>query len=252
MAQQGPSEQMPETAETAWKRAAGQAAVEAIPAGALIGLGSGSTAELMLEALGARLRVGLRVTGVATSERTASLAAALGIPLTPLDALDPTRQLDLSIDGADEVALPSLDVVKGRGGALLREKFIASISRFRIIIVDSSKLGQPGTRFAVPVEIEPFGWRQTMARVAALGCAPVRRIARNTQVDDPTAPPFISDGGHYILDCAFPPEVMRDPANLSDNLKRVTGVVDSGLFIGLTDRVYVGGADGVRVYNRQE
>ena len=241
-----------EADQVAAKRAAGQAAVDAIPDGALIGLGSGSTAELMLEALGARVRAGLRVTGVATSERTASLAAALGIPLVALDALDPARQLDLSIDGADEVALPTLDVLKGRGGALLREKFIASISRFRIIIVDSSKLGQPGSRFAIPVEIEPFGWRQTMARVATLGCAPVRRIAHNAQADDAYAAPFISDGGHYILDCAFPPEVMRAPADIADKLKRVTGVVDSGLFIGLTDRLYVGGADGVRVYNRQE
>jgi ribose 5-phosphate isomerase A len=232
---QGPAQ----TAE--WKRAAAIAAVAAIPAGAHLGLGSGSTAELMLEALAERIRQGLQVVGISTSERTRSFATSLGIPLTDLDSV---AQLDMSIDGADEVALPALDLIKGRGGALLREKLIAAASNFRVIIVDATKVVSTlALQHPIPVEVEPFGWQHTAQRLAALGAGPERRRVAS----DPRAAPFITDGGHYVLDCAFAP--IAEPGLLAAELKAITGVVDHGLFVEMTDRVYVGGPDGVQTYD---
>jgi ribose 5-phosphate isomerase A len=223
--------------QTVWKREAAEAAVADAPDGAILGLGSGSTAELMLQELAERVRKGLRVTGVPTSERTRQIAASLGIPLADLDDV---AALDMSIDGADEVLLPQLDLVKGHGGALLHEKLIASASRFRVIIVDASKIVTGlGTRAPIPVEVTPFGWRHTAARLAALGAQPVRRGGDA---------PFITDGGNYILDCAVAPIV--NPAALAQAIKAIVGVVDHGLFIGMTERVYIAGADGVRRVER--
>ena len=229
-----------------WKRAAARAAVAAIPDGAVIGLGSGTTAEIMVEELAARVAGGLRVTGVPTSERIGEVAARLGIVLADLNAVD---TLTLSIDGADEVALPRLDLIKGLGGALLREKLIASASRFRLIIVDASKLSN-GTlaRHAVPVEVVPFGWRHTAGRLVALGGRPLLRRALDADPADPNAAPYVTDGGHYILDCAFGP--LAQPDLLAAHLKAVVGVVEHGLFIGITERVYVGGPEGVRIFDR--
>ena len=228
----------------AWKRAAARAAVEETPDGALIGLGTGSTAQLMLEALAEKMRLGLRVTGVPTSERTRLAAQALGIPTTTLDEVD---ELTLSIDGADEVSLPRLDIIKGRGGASLYEKLVASASRRRFIIVDQTKVVQAlGVSAPVPVEVIPFGWRQTAARLARLGARPVLR-GLEAASGSPAAP-YVTDGGHYVLDCHFGP--ISQPANLAQLIKQTTGVVDHGLFVGMTERVYVGGPDGVRAYDR--
>lgn len=231
--------------QTAWKRAAAEAAVREVPDGAIVGLGTGSTAEQMLHALAARAaREGLRLRGVATSERTQTLAQSLGIPMASLDEVD---HLDLSFDGADEVTLSTLDLLKGRGGALLREKLVAASSRYRIILVDATKLVQTlGVGTVIPVEVETFGWRHTAARLAAPGC----RITRRALTGAAAAPdaPFISDGGHYILDLVYenPPDI----AAIAARIKATTGVVEHGLFLGMTERVYIGGPDGVRYADR--
>lgn len=228
----------------AWKRAAAWAAVWEIPEGALIGLGTGSTADLMLEALAERMREhGLRVTGVPTSEHTRQAALAVGIPVKTLDEVE---ELTLSIDGADEVTLPQLDLIKGRGGASLYEKLVATASRRRLIIVDQTKLVDAlGSAAPVPVEVIPFGWRQTAARIARLGGQPALRLL---VAGGDSAIPYVTDGGHYVLDCHFGP--IAQPANLAQLIKGTTGVVDHGLFVGMTERVFVAGPDGVRAYDR--
>jgi ribose 5-phosphate isomerase A len=228
-----------------WKQAAARAAAAMVPNGAVVGLGSGSTAELMVHELGARVRQGLQVLGVPTSERTRALAEGLGIPLLDLNDAPP---LDLSIDGADEVILPDLALIKGRGGALLREKLVAATSRLRIIIVDANKLvAILGARDPLPIEVVPFGWMQTARRIAALGCQPERRMAAG---EDGTAraAPYLTDGGHYILDCATGP--IADPAALAQAIKAQVGVVEHGLFVGMSERVVVAGPEGIQIYNR--
>jgi len=226
-----------------WKRAAAQAAVERdVTDGMTIGLGSGTTADLMLEALAERIRQGLRVTGVATSERTRSEAQRQNIPLAELDDV---VTLHLSIDGADEVILPSLDLVKGRGGALLREKLVAVTSRRRIIIVDESKVVSAlASQHPIPVEVDRFGWRHTAGRLATLGATVQRRMASG---DTTLNVPFLSDGGNYVLDCWFGP--MLDAGSIAARIKAITGVIDHGLFVGMTERVYIAGAGGVQVYD---
>lgn len=243
----GPSGATTPEAILAWKRAAARAAVEEASDGALIGLGTGSTALVMLEALAERTRHGLRVTGVPTSERTRHAAIALGIPVITLDDVD---ELTLSVDGADEVTLPHLDLIKGRGGASLYEKLVATASRRRLIIVDQTKLvGALGGAAHVPIEVIPFGWRQTSARIARLGGQPALRMMMSATGDSTASPtPYVTDGGHYMLDCHFGP--IAHPANLAQLIKATTGVVDHGLFVGMTERVYVGGPDGVRAYDR--
>ncbi len=230
------------------KLAAARAAVAMVPEGAVVGLGSGSTAELMLQELAVRVRQGLQIRGVPTSERTRELATSLGIALLDLDAAPP---LDLSIDGADEVALPGLDLIKGHGGALLREKLVAASSRMRIIIVDTSKVVTAlGQRHSLPVEVAPFGWTQTARRLATLGCQPTLRIVPSAARDATgQTMPYLTDGGHYILDCATGP--IGDPVALAQAIKAQVGVVEHGLFVGMTERVVAGDSAGVRVYDRQ-
>lgn len=235
------------TNQAAWKRAVAEAAVHEIADGATIGLGTGSTSEQMIYALAERVRQGLRVRAVASSERTQALASSLGIPMVALDEVD---QIDISIDGADEVTLPDLDLIKGRGGALLREKIMALSSRYRIILVDITKLvPELGAGTTIPVEVEMYGWRHTAERLATPGCRVIRRpLKPGATGDGPDAEPFITDGGHYTLDLIFdsPPEI---PA-LAARLKATVGVVEHGLFLGMTDRVYIGGYDGVRHVDR--
>jgi ribose 5-phosphate isomerase A len=226
------------TTLNAWKRAAAQAAAADVPNGAVIGLGSGSTAELIVPELAARMQRGERFTGVPTSERTRSLAAGLDIPLATLDSVS---ELAVSIDGADEVSFPALDLIKGRGGALLYEKLVAAASRYRIIIVDATKVVTTlATRYPIPVEVIPFGFKHTAARLAALGCVPTLRLAGGA--------PFVTDGGHYVLDCQFGP--LAQPDQTAARIKGVSGVVDHGLFVGMTERVYVAGPSGVERYGR--
>src|SRR5580658_9830357 len=180
--------------ENQLKAAAAESAAAQVMDGMIIGLGSGSTAALAVSALGRRVREGLRIVGIPTSESTAAQARALRIPLTSLAEV---TQIDMTIDGADEVEEGSLNLIKGLGGALLREKIIASATRRFVIVVDDRKLvTHLGARGPVPVEVVPFGWQATARELLDLGAKPVLR--RN-----PDGDPFISDGGHNILDCAF-------------------------------------------------
>jgi ribose 5-phosphate isomerase A len=217
------------------KRAAAQQALDLVEDGMLLGLGSGSTAELFVALLGERVQSGLRVIGAATSVRVAELARQHGIALVADDDLP---RLDLTVDGADEIEPRTLGLVKGRGGALLREKMVATASNRLCIIADDSKLvGALGEKTAVPVAIVPFGWRRTADRIARLGGQPALRLA-NTE-------PYVSDDGFYILDCRFGP--ISEPGRLSEALKGLLGVVEHGLFLGLAWRALVAGATGITV-----
>ena len=211
-------------------------AVRQVMEGMIVGLGSGSTAALAVEAIGRRVSEGLRIVGVPTSERTAAQARALGIPLSTLDR---HHRLDLTIDGADEVEIPGLHLIKGRGGALLREKLVASASARLVIIVDSTKVvPRLGVADPVPVEVVPFGWQSTAERLERLGAIPKLRLGSDSQA-------VLTDGGHYILDCDFGP--IASVPELAEALDRVVGVVEHGLFVGLASEVIVGGAEGATV-----
>ena len=220
------------------KRAAAVRAVEFVMPGMVLGLGSGSTAELVLETLAARVAQGLRVVGIPTSLRTESRARQLGLALTDFAA---HRHIDLTIDGADEVERGTLNLIKGRGGALLREKIVAAASARMIVVVDESKLvDRLGTHVPLPVEITPFGWPVILDRLSQSGAAPtLRRVGTE---------PFVTDGGNYIADCAFPGIV--DPAALQAQLATMTGIVESGLFIGLAGMAIVGDRSGVKILEK--
>jgi ribose 5-phosphate isomerase A len=222
--------------QDALKQAAAERAVAEIEDGMVLGLGSGSTAELAVKALGARVKVGLRVSGIPSSKATATLARRVGVPLTDFAQ---HSTLDLTFDGADEVARSSLDLVKGRGGALLREKIIAQASKRLIIMVDESKLvDRLGSRMPLPVEVVPFGLQATEAQLRRLDAAPTLRVDGNGK-------PYVTDNGNHVFDCAV--GQMPDPAGLAQALNAIAGVVESGLFIGLTSTVIVAGAKGIEV-----
>lgn len=217
------------------KQQAAQAAVAQIQSGMVVGLGTGSTAAFAVSALGERIRQeGIQVIGIPTSERTAAQAMSLGIPLGTLAEYP---LLDLAIDGADEIALGSLDLVKGAGGALLREKLV-EVSAKRLIIVadESKKVEKLGSKFAIPVEVVRFGWQSTQQRVASLGCTPHLRLSASGD-------PYLTDEQHYILDCRFEP--IADPVGLAAALKGIPGVVEHGLFIGMTSEAIIATAAGV-------
>jgi ribose 5-phosphate isomerase A len=221
--------------QAAQKRAAAERAVAEVEDGMVLGLGSGSTAEFAIAALAARVAAGLRIAGIATSERGAALARRLGVPLT---SFAEHRCLDLTIDGADQVERGTLALVKGLGGALLREKIVASASRRMIVVVDESKLVERlGDRTPLPVEIVPFGWEVVMDRLAALEARPELRRQ--------DAKPFVTDNGNYIADCRF--SSIADPAQLEARLAAIVGVIESGLFLGLASKVIVGSQHGVEV-----
>jgi ribose 5-phosphate isomerase A len=218
----------------ALKRAAAEAAAELVQDGMVVGLGTGSTAAYAVEALARRRRQGLRFVGIPTSERTAVQATAADIPLT---SFAEHRQIDLTIDGADEVERGTLNLIKGLGGALLREKIVAAASRRLVIIVDGAKLvDRLGTRGPVPVEVVAFGLEATRAALEVLGASARLRLS-------PAGEPFVTDSGNRILDCRFGP--IADPARLEERIGRVVGVVESGLFISRADPVLVADAAGV-------
>ena len=221
----------------ALKRAAAARAVDEVEDGMVVGLGSGSTATMAIELLAERVAKGLRIVGIPTSEKTAGLARRFGI-----DVENFVRQhdIDLTIDGADQVARGTLDLIKGLGGALLREKIVASASKRLVIVIDETKLvDRLGGRTPVPVEIVSFGWQTTLARLVAAGVMPKLRMA-----DDH---PFVTDGGNHIADCAIPD--IADPAALESRLRGIVGVVESGLFVGITSAVVVGRVSGAEVIN---
>jgi ribose 5-phosphate isomerase A len=218
---------------TSLKRLAAEEAVAEVEDGMVLGLGSGSTSALALEAIARRIRSGLRVAGIATSERTAGLADRLGIPLTGFDR---HRRLDLTIDGADQVERATRTLIKGGGGALLREKIVAAASDRVVIAVDQSKLADRlGGAVALPVEVVSFGWQATQEKIAAIGCA--------TALRTDGARPFVTDGGNYIIDCAI--AEIADPLGLDAALCAIPGVIATGLFIGLATVVIVGCPGGV-------
>jgi ribose 5-phosphate isomerase A len=203
-----------------------------------LGLGSGSTAAMMLELLGQRVQQGLRVRGVPTSETSRQLAERGGIPIVSFDEVS---HLDLTIDGADEVD-PQLNLIKGGGGALLREKIVAFLSRRVVIIADSHKqVSQLGV-FRLPVEVVSFAWRPLAQRLDDLGAAPELRRAGDSR-------PFVTDEGNYILDCAF--GRIDDPAALATRLDTMPGVVGHGLFVGIADTVIFGRGEETLVIDRQ-
>ncbi len=223
---------MMDDARDAMKRAAAERAAAEARDGMILGLGSGSTAAFAVAAIAARVAAGLRVVGIPTSDQTAALARRLGVPLTDFAA---HGQIDLTIDGADQVERGTFNLIKGGGGALLREKIVASASRRMIVIVDETKLvDRLGARTPLPVEIVPFGFEVTLARLAALGSAAVLRRA--------DADAFISAGGNYIADCRF--AAIADAAALQAQIDAIVGVVESGLFVGLASTVFVGRPGG--------
>jgi ribose 5-phosphate isomerase A len=228
----------------AQKRAAAARAVEFVRPGMRLGLGTGSTARPFVELLAERVRAGLDVIAVPTSEATRSDAERLGVPLT---SLDQTPELDLTVDGADEIG-PDLSLIKGGGGALLREKIVASASARMIVIADETKWVAALGRFPLPVEVVPFGLAATRraieAAAAAAGCAGPVQLRRGSD-----GHAFVTDGGHWILDAAF--ERISDPKSLADRLDGIAGVVEHGLFIALAQTAVIAGANGVRVVERQ-
>ena len=218
------------------KRAAALRAIEEIEDGMVVGLGTGSTAAFVVEGLAARVAAGLRVVGVPTSERTATQARRLGIPIATFAE---HQRLDLTIDGADEVELGTLHLIKGLGGALLREKIVAAASNRLIIVVDQEKLvEQLGEHTPLPVEVTQFGWQATAVALAKLGCIPERRYAVGEQ-------PYVTDGGNYILDCRFGP--LTDPAAIEESIAMTVGVVESGLFVGRSSMVVVASMTGIEL-----
>jgi ribose 5-phosphate isomerase A len=217
------------------KREAAEAAVTLVKDGMIVGLGTGSTAWFAVECVGRRVAEGLRITAIPTSEQTAEHAHRLGVPLS---SLAEHHRIDLTIDGADEVERGDLNLIKGGGGALLREKIVASASKQLVIIVDETKLVDHLGHFPLPVEVVPFGWQATARKVENLGGNPTLRVGADGKT-------FVTDGGHYILDCAFGP--IAAPAQLESNLNSIVGVVENGLFIGLTSQVIVAGAEHVSI-----
>ncbi len=215
-----------------------QAAVDLVADNSVVGLGTGRAASAFVRVLAKRVADGLRVRGVPTSEATAQLAGQLGIPLVHLNDVD---TIDITIDGADEVD-PRLDLIKGYGGALVREKIVAAVSRCEVILVGRDKLvPQLGSRGRLPVEVLPFAVAFCRRRLTELGCRPSIR-----QLD---GHPFLSDSGNYVLDCAIEP--IEEPQRLEDAIRAIPGVVGTGLFLGIADLVLVGNDNEVRRLERQ-
>jgi len=218
------------------KQAAAAKALELVRDGMLLGLGSGTTMRYFTEGLGRLVEGGMKVMGVPTSRATAELAAANGIPVVT-ELVGP---IDLAVDGADEVD-PALNLIKGRGGALFREKIVAAAAKRFIVIVDESKMVQQLGAGVVPVEVLPFLWRTTAERLTALGASLTVRGGEEA--------PFITDNGNLILDLTFAGGV-GDPAEVSTALKVIVGVVEHGLFVAMTDTCIVAGPGGPRVVGR--
>ena len=221
------------------KETAARAAVELVRDGQIVGLGTGSTAAYAVHFLGERVRAGLRIRGISTSVKTKELAASLGIPLTTLEEF---QQIDITIDGADEVD-PELRLIKGGGGALLREKIVASVTRQFVVIADSSKQVASLGKFPVPVEVIPFAQTLVAKKIEGLGASvKAREYAYGN--------PFVTDEGHHILDCSF--GEIADPEELAGELDRMPGVVEHGLFIGMANVALIGKENQVIELRRAE
>ena len=224
-----------------WKKAAAEAAAKFVESGMVVGLGTGSTAAFLVSALGRRVAdENLRISAIATSERTAEQARSLNIPFT---SFAEHTEIDLTIDGADEVMLGPLYLIKGHGGALLREKIVAAASKRMLVIADETKIVERlGSLVSVPVEVVPYGWQATQKKLIQLGGKPELRLGADKK-------PYVTDGGHYILDCAFGP--MDDPKEIAHRLDHVVGVVEHGLFLTFASEAFIGGPEGLKVFKRQ-
>ena len=220
------------------KKLAADRAVELVREDMIVGLGTGSTAYWLIQKLGQKVKQGLRIKGVPTSIESEKLAEDLKIPLASLSEID---EIDITIDGADEIS-HNLDLIKGGGGALLREKLIASISKQLVIIADESKWIADLGEFPLPVEIVTFGWEITQKQIEKLGSIPTLRMKDKK--------PFITDNGNYIVDCKF--NYISNPEQLSIQLNLLPGVVENGLFVNMADLVYIAASTGeVKTYQRK-
>jgi len=209
------------------KQIAARAAVELVEAGSIVGLGSGSTAAYAVRSLAERVRSGLKIIGIPTSQQTQHLAEQLGIPL---GTLEDHPQIDIDIDGADEID-PQLNLIKGGGGAFLREKIVASVSRRFIVIADSAKQVKRLGKFPLPVEVVPFAQSLIKPQIEALGAkVSLRSYAYGN--------PYVTDEGHHILDCTF--GEIADPPALAEKLSHIPGVLEHGLFIGMAELALIG------------
>ena len=209
------------------KEAAGRAAAKLVRDGDVVGLGTGSTAYFAIIALGERVKEGLKIVGIPTSSQTADLARAVGIPLTTLDE---HPEIDITIDGADEVD-PKLNLIKGGGGALLREKVVASASKKMVVVADSSKVVSVLGKFPLPVEVISFARTVVEKKITALGASIKLRMKRDGST-------YITDNGNEILDCSF--GKIEDPPSLAGELGDIPGIVEHGLFIALASVAFVG------------
>lgn len=223
-----------------WKKIAAEAAAKLVQDGMVVGLGTGTTAALFVSALGERIATEhLRISGIPTSDHTAAQARALKIPLT---SFAEHAQIDLTVDGADEVETGTLFLIKGHGGALLREKIVAAASKRMVVIADETKLSKRlGTLFAVPVEVVQFGWEATQRRLGELGGNPALRLGKDGKA-------FVTDGGNYIVDCAFGP--MENPKEIAHHLDHVVGSVEHGMFLKFASEVFVGGHGGLTILRK--
>jgi ribose 5-phosphate isomerase A len=213
------------------KQLAAEKAVTFLDNGMTIGLGTGSTAYWAIEKIGQKVKKeGWKIRGVATSIRSEEQAIALGIPIANFSSI---RCIDVTIDGADE-ADGCLQLIKGGGGALLREKIVATNSRQLIVVADESKLVKTLGKFPLPVEVVHFGWERTFEKLESLGCLAKRRMNG--------ADPYLTDNGNYIIDCAF--EEIRDAEKMHESVNAITGVVDNGLFIKIATKLVLGFSDG--------
>ncbi|XYK81412.1 MAG: ribose-5-phosphate isomerase RpiA [Labrenzia sp.] len=220
------------------KQQAAERAADDVTSGMRLGIGTGSTAEFFVHALAKRVADGLDVIGVPTSERTAELAASLGIKLTTLEELP---ELDLTVDGADELDA-NLALIKGGGGALLREKIVAAASGKMIVIADGTKNVDTLGRFPLPIEVVPFG--QEATRRAILSLFKEMGLPQSLQLRMAGQHPFVTDGGHHIFDAHL--LGIEDPETLAQALVKIPGVVEHGLFLNLASKAYVAGEDGVK------
>jgi ribose 5-phosphate isomerase A len=218
------------------KQEAAARAAALVSDGMAVGLGTGSTAAFFIDCLIARAKQGLKIVCIPTSERSGAQAKAGGLVLVDFST---HPVLDLTVDGADEISRAGLHLIKGLGGALLREKIVASASKRLVIIADDSKLVDVlGARTAVPVEVTQFGWHATAVHLRATGAAIRQRMAAD-------GAPYVTDGGNFILDAKF--DGITDPAATAAQLKGITGVVETGLFIGLASQALVATATGVEL-----
>jgi ribose 5-phosphate isomerase A len=227
----------------AQKRAAAARAVEFVRPGMRLGLGTGSTARHFVELIGERVRAGLDIVAVPTSQATRADAERCGIALTTLDE---TPELDLTVDGADEIA-PDLSLIKGGGGALLREKIVAAASARMVVIADESKWVATLGRFPLPIEVAPFGLAATL-RAVGKAIAAVQGAAPLAVRQGKDGHAFVTDGGHWIVDAAL--GRIDDPEAMAHALSGVPGVMEHGLFIGLAQMAILAGPDGVRIVER--